>query len=274
MRREGHDLTKCLSAVVEAATAITGAPRGSLQLVEQRSGMLTIAAQKGFTNQFLRFFAEVREDAPVTAAAAMRMRQKVLIEDVTRSDIFYDQTSIKVLIEAGVRAVQSTPLVEVDGKVFGVLSTHFSGPHRPEHRELQFIDLLARQTADYLNRIYAEKALRKLQLSLKAEVESRTRERDRIWNVSEDLFGVSNFEGYFLSVNPAWERTLGWTEGRSKLFTWINCGTRRTGLILGLDATNWHMVFLRFEWRIAFATRTGRGVGLLGHLRRTVGSFI
>ena len=214
--REGHDLTKCLTAVVDAATAITGAPRGSLQLVEPRSGMLTIAAHKGFTNQFLQFFAEVREDAPVTAAAAMRLRQRVLVEDVTRSDIFYDQTSIKVLIEAGVRAVQSTPLIGIDGKVFGVLTTHFSEPHKPEDRELRFVDLLARQTADYLNRIYAEEALRKLQLSLKAEVESRTRERDRIWNVSEDLFGVSNFEGYFLSVNPAWEGTLGWTEEEIK----------------------------------------------------------
>ena len=39
----------------------------------------------------------------------------------------------------------------------------------------------------------------------------RTRERNRIWQVSEDLLGVSNFEGYFISVNPAWTRTLGWT---------------------------------------------------------------
>jgi PAS domain S-box-containing protein len=214
--REGHHLRKCLSAVVAAATAITGAPRGSLQLVDPRSGVLTIAAQKGFTNRFLEFFAEVREDAPVTAAAAMRMRQRVVVEDVTRSEIFYDQTSIRVLIEAGVRAVQSTPLIGIDGKVFGVLTTHFSEPHRPEDRELRFIDLLARQTADYLNRIYAEEALRKLQSSLKAQVESRTRERDRIWNVSEDLLGVSNFEGHFLSVNPAWERTLGWTEEEIK----------------------------------------------------------
>ena len=216
--REGPDLTKCLSAVVDAATAITGAPRGNLQLVEPRSGMLTIAAQKGFTSQFLKFFAKVTEDAPVTAAAAMRMRQRVLVEDVTRSDIFYDETSIKVLIAAGVRAVQSTPLIGIDGKVFGVLTTHFPEPHKPEDRELQFVDLLARQTADYLNRIYVEEALRKLQLGLKAEVQSRTRERDRIWNVSEDLFGVSNFEGHFLSVNPAWERTLGWTEGEIKAF--------------------------------------------------------
>src|SRR5690242_14077978 len=44
----------------------------------------------------------------------------------------------------------------------------------------------------------------------------RTRERNRIWQVSEDLLGVSNFEGYFTSINPAWTRTLGWTEEEIK----------------------------------------------------------
>ena len=107
--REGHDLTKCLSAVVDAATAITGAPRGSLQLFEPRSGTLTIAAQKGLPNHFCGSLRKVREDARVTAAAAMRMRERVVIEDVTSSDIFYDAVSIEVLAKAGVRAVQSTP---------------------------------------------------------------------------------------------------------------------------------------------------------------------
>jgi PAS domain S-box-containing protein len=40
----------------------------------------------------------------------------------------------------------------------------------------------------------------------------RTLERDRIWSVSEDLLGVSNFEGYFTSINPSWQRLLGWSE--------------------------------------------------------------
>ena len=44
----------------------------------------------------------------------------------------------------------------------------------------------------------------------------RTHERDRIWQVSEDLLGVGNFEGYFFSVNPAWTRTLGWSEARDQ----------------------------------------------------------
>ncbi|MBU6507313.1 MAG: CHASE domain-containing protein [Alphaproteobacteria bacterium] len=44
----------------------------------------------------------------------------------------------------------------------------------------------------------------------------RTRERDRIWQVSEDLLGVGTFDGYFTSLNPAWTRTLGWSEDEIK----------------------------------------------------------
>ena len=51
---------------------------------------------------------------------------------------------------------------------------------------------------------------------LESEVGQRTRERDRIWKVSEDLLGVANFDGYFLSVNPAWTDLLGWTEDEIK----------------------------------------------------------
>jgi PAS domain S-box-containing protein len=61
-----------------------------------------------------------------------------------------------------------------------------------------------------------EETLRVLTERLESEVEQRTRERDRIWTVSEDLLGVSNFEGYFLSVNPAWTALLGWNEDEIK----------------------------------------------------------
>ena len=55
-------------------------------------------------------------------------------------------------------------------------------------------------------------ALRSRNRSLSSEVSQRTQERDRIWQVSEDLLGVSNFDGYFTIVNPAWTALLGWTE--------------------------------------------------------------
>jgi PAS domain S-box-containing protein len=65
-------------------------------------------------------------------------------------------------------------------------------------------------------RVRKEEALRVLNDRLEAEIAERTRERDRIWQVSEDLLGVSNFDGYFTSVNPAWTRLLGWSEDEIK----------------------------------------------------------
>ncbi len=66
------------------------------------------------------------------------------------------------------------------------------------------------------DRVRKEEALRVLNDRLEAEIAERIRERDRIWQVSEDLLGVSNFEGYFTSVNPAWTALLGWSEDEIK----------------------------------------------------------
>jgi PAS domain S-box-containing protein len=214
---EGHDIGKCLLAVVDAAIVITGSAKGSVQLVEAKSGLLHIAAQRGFDDEFLNFFAALdHRTSPVAAAAAVRTKKRVTVENVETSDIFTDPSAKAAILKAEIRAIQSTPLIDSDGQVFGVITTHFARPHTPDDRQLGLIDLLARQTADYLKRIRAEDALRQLQNNLKAEVEIRTRERDRTWNVSEDLLGVSNFEGYFLSVNPAWQKTLGWSEDEIK----------------------------------------------------------
>jgi PAS domain S-box-containing protein len=65
-------------------------------------------------------------------------------------------------------------------------------------------------------RVRNEEMLRVLNERLETEITQRTRERDRIWQVSEDLLGVSNFDGYFTSVNPAWTTLLGWSESEIK----------------------------------------------------------
>src|SRR6516165_5335344 len=65
-------------------------------------------------------------------------------------------------------------------------------------------------------RVRKEAALQILNDRLEAEIAQRILERDRIWQVSEDLLGVSNFDGYFTSVNPAWTSLLGWSENEIK----------------------------------------------------------
>ncbi len=44
------------------------------------------------------------------------------------------------------------------------------------------------------------------------ELTQVTEERDRFFNLSTDMMAIGNLNGYFTQVNPAWEKTLGWTE--------------------------------------------------------------
>ena len=69
----------------------------------------------------------------------------------------------------------------------------------------------------------AESELRGLNETLEAQVEARTRERDRIWNVSQDILMVADQNGVWLNASPAVTARLGWRQdelvGRSS--EWI-----------------------------------------------------
>ncbi|MBU4612521.1 PAS domain-containing protein [Achromobacter sp. GG226] len=45
-----------------------------------------------------------------------------------------------------------------------------------------------------------------------ADLVTRTAERDRLWENTNDLMGTAGFDGYLKAVNPAWTALLGWTE--------------------------------------------------------------
>ncbi|MGO4527069.1 PAS domain S-box protein [Microvirga sp. 2MCAF35] len=58
----------------------------------------------------------------------------------------------------------------------------------------------------------SEARLRELNEKLESRVEERTRERDRLWSLSSDLFSVCDTGGYLIAVNPAWTELLGYRE--------------------------------------------------------------
>ena len=74
--------------------------------------------------------------------------------------------------------------------------------------------VLAEQALRQSEELYRKLAdqLAELNATLAQRVEEKTRERDRIWNVSQDLLLVANRNGVWRTVNPAWTRTLGWSE--------------------------------------------------------------
>ena len=64
---------------------------------------------------------------------------------------------------------------------------------------------------DITERKAQEDLLRQINEALQEAVAQRTLERDRIWRVSREIFVVANASGCYISVNPAFERVLGWT---------------------------------------------------------------
>ena len=58
----------------------------------------------------------------------------------------------------------------------------------------------------------SEARLKALNSDLERQVIERTQARGRTWQVSPDLMGALNPEGYFETSNPAWQTVLGWSE--------------------------------------------------------------
>jgi PAS domain S-box-containing protein len=57
----------------------------------------------------------------------------------------------------------------------------------------------------------SQERLRSLNNMLAERAEAHAQERDRLWNLSQDLLVVSDLSGGVLNVNPAWSSVLGWT---------------------------------------------------------------
>jgi PAS domain S-box-containing protein len=65
---------------------------------------------------------------------------------------------------------------------------------------------------DVTERRATEQALRELNANLERRVIERAQARGRTWNLSPDLLGALNSQGYFETSNPAWRAILGWSE--------------------------------------------------------------
>ncbi|MBV9401053.1 MAG: PAS domain S-box protein [Bryobacterales bacterium] len=147
------DFQELLGEIIDAALEITGAEMGNIQLLENDA--LSIVAQRGFDAPFLEFLNGAGQSA---CRGAMQAGERVIIEDVNTSPEFDDRAR-EIMLEAGARALQCTPLVSRSGQLFGTLSTYYRAAKRPGDRDLRFLDLLARQVADLIERDRAQAEL-------------------------------------------------------------------------------------------------------------------
>lgn len=191
-----------LGSILDAAIHIAGADGGSLQRLDASSGHLVLEHHHGFPSAWVQFWQVV----PVGVGAcgkACADRARVIIEDLRESPLFQGTPALTVQLDAGVLAVQSTPLISRSGALLGVLSTHRKTCGKPSERVLLRLDLLARQAADILDHSEAQERLRRSEAQLRGFLaamadavividEGRTIRR---WNLgAERAFGYTRAE--------------------------------------------------------------------------------
>jgi signal transduction histidine kinase len=168
---ETGGIQSLLQEIMDAAVSIVGAEKGTLQLLEGDS--LRIVAAYGHQRSFIEFFASAENTASVCGEAT-RCGERVVVSDVETSSLFIGTPSLAVLREAGVRAVQSTPMMSRNGALLGILTTQWGVPYTPNEHDLWRIDLLARQAADLIEHSKSEDALLKSRDELELRVLERT----------------------------------------------------------------------------------------------------
>jgi anti-anti-sigma regulatory factor len=149
-RDDAKNRSAVLGAILNAALEIAAAVQGDLQLVEPTLDVLILEKHRGFSDEFLDFFAEVGEEDTSCSAARLAGR-RVSVSDVATDPIFAGRASGRMIIAAGSRAVHSTPILNAMGRCVGVFSTHHpEAGHRLSPDQESALDELARQAAEWL----------------------------------------------------------------------------------------------------------------------------
>lgn len=149
-----------LDEVLESAIAIATADFGNIQVFDENQAVLHIVAQRGLPGWWLEYWERVGRGRGACGAALER-GERVVVEDVAESPLFEDSKDLEVQLLAGIRSVQSTPLLSRSGAPLGMLSLHWRARTHPSARALRHLDLLARQAADILEQQRTLAALRR-----------------------------------------------------------------------------------------------------------------
>ena len=197
-----EDTQQLYDEILEAAVTLTHADAGTLQTFDESTEELVIIASRGLSRELVARFRRVVAGGNTSRGAALAAGERRLI-DFDDAEAEDPDGSLRAHAEAGYFSAQSTPLVAVLGKRIGMLSTHWRKHYRPGERELRFLDLLARQAADVLERRRAEDALRASEERLRLVVD--TAEDYAIMSMDE--------EGRYTSWNRGAEKIFGYTEG-------------------------------------------------------------
>jgi signal transduction histidine kinase len=189
-----------------AARILAKADASTVQVYDPQAKQLLLLATHGFPPDSTVRFHRVDAASSTSCGVALQTGARTFL-DFDDPSLEDPKGDLRWHVEAGYRSAQSTPLIARSGKPIGMLSTHWHVRHRPSERELRFLDLLARQAADLLERKQAEAALRESEEKCRTVLTTM----DDGLLIAKVLFDEHDkaIDYLYLEVNPAFYRQCG-----------------------------------------------------------------
>ncbi|MEX2673315.1 MAG: PAS domain S-box protein [Phycisphaeraceae bacterium] len=184
------ELETGLEEVMASSAELLHAGKATVQIYDEQHDVLTLVSAIGFHQDFLDAFQTVDAHGFTTCAAALRRRERVIVEDLSTDPDFAELE--RAAAPYGVRAALSVPLVGGDGRISGVFTIYWSEPHDPSDRALRLLDLYTQQAARQIERKRAEQAIRESEEHLHAIVQT-----------TPECVMVVAADGTLLRMNPA-----------------------------------------------------------------------
>ena len=146
-----------LSQFLSATLELLDADRGHVRMLDRSSGGLTLRAQHGFDGLSESDFTALCA-APVQTRA-VRLQQRVMIEDIGKSDAGFQEAFGMTARWRACRAIQATPLIDSAGRVLGLVTTYNETPYKPSALQLRLLDVLCLQVAALFERAEERESL-------------------------------------------------------------------------------------------------------------------
>jgi len=190
------DADTLLHEVVEKTRADFNLYHAHIYLLDDEGVNLVLAAGAGEAGRRMK---ERGHRIPLNrigsiVATTARNHEAVVSNDVTTAANFLPNP---LLPET--RAEMAVPMV-VGSTLIGVLDVQADTINRFTQEDVQIKTALASQVAIGVQNARAFQ-----------RVQAAQKETQRVYDMSQDMIGTATFDGFFVTLNPAWERVLGFT---------------------------------------------------------------
>lgn len=193
--------------ILEIASCVMGetieADRAAFADIDDHRDLALVTAIWSRTPNFKHLTRLARFQPFKALYDTLRRGEAVAVPDVTLHPL--TRKHAEIFLREKIRAFYYVPLF-AEGAFRALAMVHYAEPHRWDRINMGFILTIADRGWAAIRQNRAQEDLRRINGNLEAQVGRRTRERDSIWAITDDLLASVGLDGRLEHVNPSWAR--------------------------------------------------------------------